>query len=241
MNEIICPNCKKAFKVDEAGFAEILKQVRDHEFEKELHEREEMLKKDKENAVKLAEANITNTLQKDLAKKQAELLELKAKKDREHAELDAKKKSELAEMKSKINNADLEKKLAVTEAVNKIEKERDELAGELKSKDAEKQLLETSLKEKYATELKTKDDIIKMKDEEIALRKDMKVKLSTKMVGEKNQNKHTTARRSLISFAQLDFKMHISKKTTTQQPVARATTYTAKLMKLGMKSYRSCS
>ena len=184
MNEIICPHCKKAFKVDEAGFAEILKQVRDHEFEKELREREEMLKKDKENAVKLAEANITNTLQKDLAKKEAELVELKAKKDRELAELDAKKESELAEMKSKINNADLEKKLAVTEAVNKIEKERDELSGELKSKDAEKQLLETSLKEKYATELKTKDDIIKMKDEEIALRKDMKIKLSTKMVGE---------------------------------------------------------
>ncbi len=184
MNEIICPHCKKAFKVDEAGFADILKQVRDHEFEKELHEREEMLKKDKENAVKLAEANITNTLQKDLAKKEAELVELKAKKDRELAELDAKKESELAEMKSKINNADLEKKLAVTEAVNKIEKERDELAGELKSKDAEKQLRETALKEKYATELKTKDDIIKMKDEEIALRKDMKVKLSTKMVGE---------------------------------------------------------
>src|SRR3989339_556706 len=162
MNEIICPHCKRAFKIDEAGFADILKQVHDHEFEKELHERVEMLEKEKENAVKLAEANITNTLQKDLAKKDAEL----------------------AEIKSKINNVELEKKLAVTEAVNKIEKERDELAGELKSKDSEKQLLETSLKEKYATELKTKDDIIKMKDEEIALRKDMKVRLSTKMVGE---------------------------------------------------------
>ncbi|KKU69876.1 MAG: hypothetical protein UX94_C0014G0018 [Parcubacteria group bacterium GW2011_GWA2_47_21] len=162
MNEIICPHCKKAFKVDEAGFADILKQVHDHAFEKELDERVEMLEKEKENAVKLAEANITNASQKDLAKKDAEL----------------------AEIKSKINNVELEKKLAVTEAVNKIEKERDELAGELKSKDAEKQLLETSLKEKYATELKTKDDIIKMKDEEIALRKDMKIKLSTKMVGE---------------------------------------------------------
>ncbi|MEI7463050.1 MAG: DUF2130 domain-containing protein [Candidatus Taylorbacteria bacterium] len=162
MNEIICPNCKKAFKVDEAGFSDILKQVRDHEFEEELRQREEMLKKDKDNAVKLAEANITNTLQKDLAKKDAEL----------------------AEIKSKINNVELEKKLAVTEAVNRIEKERDELAGELKNKEAEKKLLETSLKDKYATELKTKDDIIKLKDEEIALRKDMKVKLSTKMVGE---------------------------------------------------------
>ena len=162
MQEIICPNCKKVFKVDEAGFADILKQVRDHQFEEELRERLDIAEKEKENAIKLAEANITNTLQKDLAKKE----------------------SELAEIKSKINNAELEKKLAVTEAVNKIEKERDELAGELKSKDTEKQLLETSLKEKYATELKTKDNIIKMKDEEIALRKDMKVKLSTKMIGE---------------------------------------------------------
>jgi len=184
MQDIICPNCKKVFKVDEAGFADILKQVRDHQFEEELHKRLDIAEKEKENAIKLAEANITNTLQKDLAKRDAELAELKANKDRELIELEAKKETELAEIKSKINNAELEKKLAVTEAVNKIEKERDELAGELKSKDTEKQLLETSLKEKYATELKTKDDIIKMKDEEIALRKDMKVKLSTKMVGE---------------------------------------------------------
>lgn len=162
MKDIICPNCKKAFKVDEAGFADILKQVRDYQFEKELQDRLNIAEKEKESAVKLAEANIKNALQADLAKKETELVG----------------------MKSKINNVELEKKLAVSEAVNKIEKERDELAGELKSKDTEKQLLETSLKEKYATELKTKDDIIKMKDEEINLRKDMKVKLSTKMVGE---------------------------------------------------------
>lgn len=184
MQEIICPNCKKVFKVDEAGFADILKQVRDHQFEEELQERLDIAEKEKENAIKLAEANITNVLQNNLAKKEAELVELKANKDRELAELEAKKETELAEIKSKINNAELEKKLAVTEAVNKIEKERDELAGELKSKDTEKQLCESALKERYAAELKTKDDIIKMKDEEIALRKDMKVKLSTKMIGE---------------------------------------------------------
>ena len=184
MQEIICPNCKKVFKVDEAGFADIVKQVRDHQFEEELRKRLDIAEKEKENAIKLAEANITNTLQKDLAKRDTELAELKANKDRELIEFEAKKEAELAEIKSKINNAELEKKLAVTEAVNKIEKERDELTGKLKSKDTEKQLLETALKEKHATELKTKDDIIKMKDEEIALRKDMKVKLSTKMVGE---------------------------------------------------------
>jgi hypothetical protein len=164
MNEIICPHCKKAFKIDEAGFADILKQIRDHKFEEELQERLNIAEKEKEkeNAVKLAEANLKNTMQTDLTKKEAEL----------------------AELKSKIEKTEIEKKLSVIEAINKIEKERDDLAGELKSKDTEKQLLETSLKEKYAADLKAKDDIIKMKDEEIALRKDMKVKLSTKMIGE---------------------------------------------------------
>ena len=184
MNEIICPNCGKAFKVDEAGFADILKQVRNHEFEKELHERVEMLEREKESAVKLAEANITAALQVDLARKDAQLAKMKAERDRDLAELDARRESELAEMRSRLNGAELERKLAVTEAVNAIEKERDELAGELKNRDAEKRLLETALREKYATELKTKDDIIRMKDEEIALRKDMKLKLSTKMIGE---------------------------------------------------------
>lgn len=184
MNDILCPNCKKVFKVDEAGFADILKQIRDHQFEEELLARLDIAEKEKENAVKLAEANTKIALQADLSKKEKELAELKSNKDRELVELRTTKESELADMKSKINNAELEKKIAVTEAVNKVEKEREELAGELKSKETEKQLLEKSLNEKFSAELKTKDDIIKMKDDEIALRKDMKVKLSTKMIGE---------------------------------------------------------
>ncbi len=162
MQDIICPHCKKAFKVDEAGFADILKQVRDHQFEKELHERLEIAEREKSNAVKLAESNLKNTLQEEFAKKE----------------------SEIAEMRSKIDKAEVEKKLTVTEAVKKIEKERDGLVSELKSKETEKQLFEKSIQEQFSAKLKTKDDIIKMKDEEIALRKDMKLKLSTKMVGE---------------------------------------------------------
>lgn len=69
MNEIICPHCKKAFKVDEAGFADILKQVRDHQFEEEILNRLALAEKEKESAVKLAEANIKNSLQEQLAKK----------------------------------------------------------------------------------------------------------------------------------------------------------------------------
>jgi len=275
MNEIICPNCKKAFKVDEAGFASILKQVRDHQFEEELQQRLELAEQEKENAVKLVEANLKNSIQEELAKKEKEIIELKAKnglelieqmskkeseiaemkakienaenekkltvteaikkiekerdelandlknketekenavklleanlknslqeelakKDKEIIELKAKnvlelteqltkKESEIAEMKAKIENAEMVKKLTVAEAIQKIEKERDELANNLKSKETEKQLLEKSLNEKFFTELKTKDDIIKLKDEEIVLRKDMKLKLSTKMLGE---------------------------------------------------------
>ncbi len=166
MNEIICPHCKKAFKVDEAGFSDILKQVRDHEFEKELHERLALAQRDKESAVKLAEANTKNELQADVAKKDALIAELKAAKD-----------MEIAKLQAKVESAETEKKLAVTEAVNVVEKQRDELAGELKGKDTEKQLLESSLKEAYEGKLKSKDEMI-------AYYKDMKAKLSTKMVGE---------------------------------------------------------
>ena len=177
MQDIICPNCQKAFKVDEAGFADILKQVRDHQFDKELHERMHIAEKEKENAIKLAEANITNALQADLAKKEQELAELRASKDRQLADTVAKKESELAAMKSELNAAELKKTLAVTEAVNTVEKERDALKGKLQNKENEKQLLEVSLKEKHENELR-------MKYEMIERYKDMKLKQSTKMIGE---------------------------------------------------------
>ena len=184
MNDIICPHCQKVFKVDEAGFADILKQVRDHQFEDELHRRLQVAEREKESAVKLAEANLKNALQVHLAKKDTEISELIAKNERDLIERLSKQESELRDMKSKMEKAEVEKKLTVLEAVQKIEKERDELANHLRNKETERQLLEKSLNEKFAAELRTKEDIIKLKDEEIALRKDMKLKLSTKMVGE---------------------------------------------------------
>jgi hypothetical protein len=184
MNEIICPNCKKAFKVDEAGFADILKQVRDHQFEEELQNRLNLADKEKESAVKLAEANIRYSLQEQLAKKDYELTELKAQKDIELSQKLGQKETELSQLQSRIDNAEVVKKLAITEATQKVEKERDELASLVKMKETEKQLLEKSLSEKYLAELNQKDAIIRHKDEEILLRKDMKLKLSTKMIGE---------------------------------------------------------
>lgn len=184
MNEIICPHCKKAFKVDEAGYADILKQVRDHQFEEEITSRLALAEKEKENAIKLAEANIKNALQKKLAEKDRQLTELKAKNDTELAQKLAQKELEIADMKSKIQNAETEKKLALKEAVQEIEKEREQLKNDLKTKELEKQNIENSLKQQYTTELQNKDAIIKYKDDEIARVKDMKQKLSTKMLGE---------------------------------------------------------
>jgi len=184
MNDIKCPNCKKVFEIDEAGFANIIKQVRDHKFEEELKERLNLAEKEKNDAVKLTEANLKNSFQENLTKKDQEIAELKATNDRELSEKLAKKESEISEMRSTLENADIREKLAVSEAIKRIEKERDTLSSELKNKETEKQLLEKSLNEKYSNELRTKDDIIKLKDEQIAFREDLKLKLSTKMVGE---------------------------------------------------------
>jgi len=173
MNDIICPNCKKVFKVDETGFADILKQVRDHKFDEELNNRLSLAEKDKETAIELAQSKTENSFQKIIADK-----------DRELSEKLAVKEIQISAIQSKIENSDSEKKLAISEATKLVEKERDELLNKLKNKDIEKTLLEKSLKEKFITELRVKDDVIKMKDEEIAYRKDMKQKLSTKMIGE---------------------------------------------------------
>ena len=184
MNEIICPHCKKAFKVDEAGFADILKQVRDHQFQEEINERLKLAESEKQNAVKLAEAQIKNTLQDQLAKKDQELLALKAQKEVELSQKLSQKEQELAQLKSQISNSEMEKQLAVSNATKAVEKERDSLANAIKMQETEKELLKKSLIEQYTAELKEKDVIIKHKEEEIALRKDMKTRLSTKMIGE---------------------------------------------------------
>ena len=184
MNEIICPHCEKAFKVDEAGFADILKQVRDQQFEEELNNRLALAEKEKESAVELAKANTKNLLQEELANKDKEIAELKASSKSELIEKLAEKDTQLADLKSKIQNAETEKKLAVSVATKEIEKQRDSLENDLKTKELEKQNIKNSLEQKYSTKLQNKDAIIKFKEDEIARVKDMKLKLSTKMLGE---------------------------------------------------------
>jgi len=184
MNEIICPNCKKAFKVDEAGFADMLKQVRDHQFEEELQGRLRLAEREKDSAVKLAEANARNLMQEQIAKQEKDNLVNRAKNALENKEEMGKKASEIAELKAKLANIEVEKKLAVNEAVQKIEKERDSLMNDLKTKELEKVNENNNLKQRYESDLNGKNEIIRHKDEEIARVKDMKLKFSTKMLGE---------------------------------------------------------
>lgn len=127
--------------------------------EQELLEKVKSLEQEKESAAKLAEANAKHVSQVDIAKKETEIAELKA------------------ELQNQRQLASAEKQLAVNEVAVRLEKERDQLANDLKSKEAEQQLLASSLKEKYEHELT-------MKDEAIERYKDMKLRLSTKMLGE---------------------------------------------------------
>ncbi|MGL2986430.1 DUF2130 domain-containing protein [Flavobacterium sp. RSSA_27] len=195
MNEIICPHCHKAFKVDEAGYADILKQVRDHQFEEELQNRLALAEKEKESAIQIAEAKVRKSLLEQLTQKETAIAKLKsdaavelaqklAQKEAEVAKVKAEKANELMQLKAQIDNAEVAKKLAVTEALHKIEKERDALLHEVNTKELEKQNIENALKQQFSIELQNKEAIIKYKDDEIARVKDMKAKLSTKMIGE---------------------------------------------------------
>ncbi|WP_298924267.1 DUF2130 domain-containing protein [uncultured Ramlibacter sp.] len=224
MNEIICPHCGKAFKIDEAGYADIVKQVRDGEFEQQLHERLELAEQDKRNAVELAQAQVANEMQRLAGTKDAEIQELKARLDAgdvarklavaealgavekqrdalanelEQARRDKQATSELAAarllnelqktaatkdaeiqgLKAQFDAIALAQKLAITQAVGAVEKERDEFKSGLQRAELEKQLAEAALKDKYETQIKDRDDAIERL-------RDMKARLSTKMVGE---------------------------------------------------------
>ena len=155
MNEIICPHCNTAFKVDETGYAHILKQVRDSEFEKHLNERVGQIEADKAAALRLAKKDSEVTLET-----------LKASKD-----------AEIAQLNFKIKENEQSLKLAVIQAVKEIEQERDNLKNNLQRTQLERQNAENLLRDKYETQIRDRDDAIDRL-------KDMKAKLSTKMIGE---------------------------------------------------------
>jgi len=155
MNEIKCPHCGEAFKIDEAGYADIVKQIKDDQYEKDLHER-----------LKLIE---------DQQKAQIELE--KEKSERKLAEELVKKDQAISELKAKIDQAETQKKLELQQSVAQIEKERDALKAENKQLEMQKELETQSIKEKYEIQIKDRDDSIERL-------KEYKAQLSTKMLGE---------------------------------------------------------
>ena len=155
MQEIKCPKCGEIFQVDESGYAAIVKQVRDKEFEKEISEREHVHKVEKESAVNLA------------------VTKLESEKDRQIAEKDL----EIARLKGEIELNKTNMDLAVKNAVQSKEATILELQGQIKLKNSEWELKEKSLCEKHADEMKRRED-------EIAYYKDFKARQSTKMIGE---------------------------------------------------------
>jgi hypothetical protein len=224
MHEIICPHCSKAFKIDEAGYADILKQVRDGAFEKQLHERLELAEREKRDAIALAKAEVTNTLQKAAATKDTEIQALKAQLDagevarklavaealgtvekqrdalanelaqarsaqqaaaqlaeaklaQELQAAAAKKDAEIQALQAKLEASDTARQLAVNEAVGVVARERDGLKNDLTLITVKNQLEEKATKEQFALQLRDREG-------EIERLRNMKARLSTKMVGE---------------------------------------------------------
>lgn len=246
MNEIKCPECGTVFQVDESGFADIVKQVRDGEFTREIQRQVELLQADKERAVELAVTKTQGELQSSISSKETAIAALQARleakdreiengkraakaehdsalsnavvgKDAKIAELEAtlrqlnsekesesrlaeaeyektlasalaKREATIAELQQKLAARDsafeTEKQLAVTQVRTAVEKERDDLAAKVERTELEKSQIESRLKTEMMEKLKSKDELIAYKDQEIERYKDMKARLSTKMLGE---------------------------------------------------------
>ena len=184
MNEIKCPNCHKPFQIDEAGYANILKQVRDQQFEDEISERLKLAEQQRVNDIALAETKLKTAYRDAMAKKEQEIIELRAATAEKLAAQVSQKDKEISELKASIAKFDAEAKLAIQQAVQNISKERDEFKSKLDLKELEKQNLENSLKQDFQGKLQVQESIIRLKDEEIERVKEMKLKLSTKMIGE---------------------------------------------------------
>ena len=188
MNEIKCPECKKAFKIDETAYASILKQVKDVEFERELSKRLELAEIDKVQSIEIAKKDIKMQMQKYVTTKDTEIRRLEAKLNAAEitralavnnatSTLEKERDALTYELERNKENSKFAQKLAINEAFSEFEKERSKLKNTCERAALEKQLAEKSLKEKYEVQIKDRDDAIERL-------RDMKSRLSTKMIGE---------------------------------------------------------
>lgn len=177
MNKITCPKCGTVFTIDETDYASIAKQVRDEQFANEINERISLLEQDKRNAIELEKTKAKNELQETISVKDKELLRYQTQMEQQLSTLRNKFESEITELKSQLEQANLKEKLAISQATSTLERERDQLSDQLKSNTYKQQLELQTTKDKYESALRLKDD-------QIAQLKDLKARLSTKMVGE---------------------------------------------------------
>ena len=198
MQEIKCPKCGEVFVVDESGYAQIVQQIRDNEFDKELEHREAELQKKKASELEIIKLqlqkeydNLASDKALELSNKDAWIKQLEAQingseneKNLAISDIKNEKDKEIERLKGELKRTEAEKELAVTKAIQAKEQEISEkvseiasLTQQLSNKETENELKEKSLEEKYKNELKSKDELI-------AQYKDFKVRQSTKMIGE---------------------------------------------------------
>jgi len=199
MNKIKCPHCQQEFEIDESSYASILSQVRTQEFNEEIHEKLSQKDQQYKTELKIQEEKLRNEFQQKLsekdneisalktdlenkesaanAEKEASLTQLESKKDAEINALKVSTSEEISKLKSQLESSNTAKELAISQAITPIEKERDQLKSDLQNQNAENQIRVQTMREKY-------EGALQLKEEEIERLKDMKMKLSTKMVGE---------------------------------------------------------
>ena len=173
MQEIKCPKCGEVFQVDESGYAAIVKQVRDKEFEKEISSREIQFENEKEAAIKLAKIEVESKLKDTLVEKEKALFDISAQKDREILELKTRLDTYEKDKALELNRFEIDKERLIAEKDRQIA----DLTGKIESSEKENLIKELSIKQQYEIELR-------YKDEEITRIKDFKARQSTKMIGE---------------------------------------------------------
>lgn len=191
MNEIKCPNCGKTFQVDEAGYAAIVQQVRDEQFNKDIQTREKQFAIEKESAIQLAKnetekefSQKLNNQEKEISKLQSDIKNEQNLKESALKEQEAEKNKQIEELYYKIDSFNKDKEIEINRVkedfvtqITEKDKQITQLENEKKLIESEKQNSEKSLILQY-------EEKLKFKDEEIARYKEFKAKLSTKMLGE---------------------------------------------------------
>lgn len=195
MSEVKCPKCHASFHLDEAGYADIVRQVHDAEFDREIEQRLAVAAEQKHAEIELAVSRVraesqqevvakdsaieklNSQLQSNAIQAQLSVTEALAAAAKEHAAAIADKDEKIQGLEAQVASGEVTKDLEVTKAVAAIEKQRDVLANDLSQAKLQSERTERALKDKYEEQLRDRDEAIERL-------RDLKAKLSTKMVGE---------------------------------------------------------